>query len=236
MSGLRPRHASTIAVLIAALGGAAVAATATAVSGPARPVAVAGIATPDQIVVTTPRPSPRQADPPPTPATTALPTTTSQPTTSAPPPPSTTTPTLTTTTGTPPPTTTATKPPPGPTGIAAQVLDLVNAERSRAGCAAARLESRLVDAAAGHSGDMARRGYLSHTTPEGVTFDVRIRQAGYPKPGAENIARGQRTAEQVMNSWMNSPGHRRNILDCSLIAMGIALDTNGFYWTQTFGR
>ena len=61
---------------------------------------------------------------------------------------------------------------------------------------------------------MAARNYFSHTTPEGVTFDQRIKTAGYPQPGAENIAKGQRSAQQVMNDWMGSDGHRRNIENC----------------------
>ena len=71
---------------------------------------------------------------------------------------------------------------------------------------------------------MAARDYFSHTTPEGVTFDQRIKNAGYP-PGAENIARGQRTAESVMSSWMGSEGHRRNIENCRLTTIGVGLNT-----------
>jgi uncharacterized protein YkwD len=82
---------------------------------------------------------------------------------------------------------------------------------------------------------MAQRKYFSHTTPEGVTFDQRIRAAGYSKPAAENIAQGQRSAEQVMQSWMQSKGHRDNILNCDYNTIGVAVDTNGWYWTQDFG-
>jgi uncharacterized protein YkwD len=116
-----------------------------------------------------------------------------------------------------------------------QVVALVNQNRAQAGCAPLRVDSKLTKAAADHSSDMARRDYFSHTTPEGVTFDQRIKAAGYAQPGAENIAAGQRSAEEVMNAWMNSPGHRANILNCQLSAIGVGLDTNGWYWTQDFG-
>lgn len=97
------------------------------------------------------------------------------------------------------------------------------------------VDNRLVTAAQQHSDDMARRGYISHTTPEGVTFDERISRAGYPAPAAENIAKGPRSAERVVALWMNSPGHRANILNCAFTAIGVGVATDGWYWTQTFG-
>jgi len=83
----------------------------------------------------------------------------------------------------------------------------------------------LATAAQQHSDDMANRNYFSHTTPEGVTFDKRENNAGYPSPGGENIAQGQTTAQQVMTDWMNSPGHRANILNCTFAAIGIGVNT-----------
>jgi uncharacterized protein YkwD len=97
------------------------------------------------------------------------------------------------------------------------------------------VDDRLTASAQKHSTDMANRDYFSHTTPEGVTFDQRIKAAGYPRPGAENIAKGQRSAEDVMESWMRSDGHRRNILNCDYTKIGVGVDTNGFLWTQNFG-
>lgn len=111
----------------------------------------------------------------------------------------------------------------------------MNQKRAEEGCAPVSDESHLADAAQGHSDDMSARNYFSHTTPEGVTFDQRIRNAGYSKPGAENIAKGQRTPAQVMDAWMNSSGHRANILNCKLTKIGIGVATNGWYWTQNFG-
>ncbi|MBP2179916.1 CAP domain-containing protein [Amycolatopsis magusensis] len=117
----------------------------------------------------------------------------------------------------------------------AQVVALVNQERAKAGCGAVGIDDRLVKSAQAHSDDMSARNYFSHTTPEGVTFDQRIKKAGYPKPGAENIAKGSTTAEQTMTMWMNSEGHRRNILNCDLTKLGVGVATDGWYWTQNFG-
>ncbi|ANN21484.1 serine protease [Amycolatopsis orientalis] len=119
--------------------------------------------------------------------------------------------------------------------LAGQVIDLVNSERADAGCSPVSNESHLAAAAQGHSDDMSERNYFSHTTPEGVTFDQRIRAAGYDKPGAENIAKGQSTAAKVMEAWMNSEGHRANILNCKLKKIGVGVNTKGMYWTQNFG-
>lgn len=128
---------------------------------------------------------------------------------------------------------------PGPVAAAeAQVVVLVNQERAAVGCPALSVDSRLTAAARGHSADMAARGYFSHETPEGVSFSARITQAGYRwSAAAENIAAGQRDAAAVMRAWMNSDGHRRNILNCSLRHIGVGLvysANNRPYWTQDF--
>jgi uncharacterized protein YkwD len=121
-------------------------------------------------------------------------------------------------------------------GEAAKVVTLVNQARASQGsCAPLRVDDRLNTSAQRHAADMAKRRYFSHVTPESVTFAERILDAGYQRPGAENIARGQRSAQEVMNSWMTSQGHRENILNCELTTIGIGLDTNGFYWVQNFG-
>ncbi|WP_344883656.1 CAP domain-containing protein [Allokutzneria multivorans] len=113
---------------------------------------------------------------------------------------------------------------------------MVNQARAEAGCSALRIDERLANAAQRHSSDMAERNYFSHTSPDGASFDDRARAAGYPRPGGENIAKGQRSAEQVMESWMQSSGHRANILNCRFTALGVGLDTRGWVWTQVFGR
>lgn len=130
-------------------------------------------------------------------------------------------------------------PPPDDNAAAeAAVVALVNQERASVGCQPLALDDRLVAAARGHSADMAVRGYLSHTTPEGVEFATRITNAGYEWSGAgENIAKGQRTAAEVMDAWMGSPGHRSNILNCGFqhIGVGLAYDSgNTAIWTQDF--
>jgi uncharacterized protein YkwD len=158
--------------------------------------------------------------PPTTTTTTSVPTTTTA---------------VTTTTRQPPVTTTTTQPVPPPSQTQT-VIQLVNAARADAGCKALTEDSRLDRAAQDHSDDMGGGHYFSHTTPAGVTFDKREEAAGYPSPGGENIAMGQRSAQQVMKDWMNSSGHRANILNCDFVAIGVGLDTNGWYWTQDFGR
>jgi uncharacterized protein YkwD len=130
---------------------------------------------------------------------------------------------------------TTTTPTPPPSQIQ-QVFTLVNQARAQAGCKPLADNPHLDTAAQQHSDDMASRAYFSHTTPEGVTFDKREIAAGYPTPGGENIAQGQTSAQQVMTDWMNSPGHRANILNCAFVAIGIGLNTHRWDWTQDFGR
>jgi uncharacterized protein YkwD len=138
---------------------------------------------------------------------------------------------------TPVPTTSPTAPPGSSRVEAAEVLRLVNVERAAANCAPVTADSRLDAAAQGHSADMAERGYFSHTTPDGVDFATRITRAGYTWSGAgENIAKGQRTPADVMTAWMNSSGHRANILNCRFQHLGVGLAYEGKtpIWTQNF--
>jgi uncharacterized protein YkwD len=135
----------------------------------------------------------------------------------------------------------AAKPPPEPTGLTpaeAEVFMLVNAERAKVGCAPLTVDARLVTAARRHSADMAARGYFDHTTPDGVEFATRITNAGYRwSMAGENIAKGQPTAASVMRAWMNSPGHRANILNCKYRNIGIGLAYSPGHdpvWTQDF--
>jgi uncharacterized protein YkwD len=102
-----------------------------------------------------------------------------------------------------------------------------------------RVDDRLVAAARGHSADMAARDYFEHESPEGEGPGERAAAEGYSDWSGENIARGQPTAEAVVAAWMDSQGHRRNILDCDSKATGVgAVDSGerGIYWTQMFGR
>lgn len=146
-----------------------------------------------------------------------------------------TTRTLPTPSRTPRPTTTAAT---APTGVAGQILTLVNAQRAKVGCKAVRLDPRLTAAAAGHAQDMAAHDYFGHTSRDGRTFVDRITAAGYPVPRSENIAAGQPTVAAVMDDWMGSAGHRANILNCTAVAMGAASargGSYGIYWVQDFG-
>lgn len=123
--------------------------------------------------------------------------------------------------------------------MAREVLSLVNTERARAGCPAAHWDTRLAEAARLHSVDMAARDYFSHTSLDGRSPWDRIRAQGYQYGSAENIAAGQRSAAAVMSAWMNSSGHRANILACANVAMGVGVargGSYGIYWTQDFGR
>lgn len=126
-------------------------------------------------------------------------------------------------------------PTPGIPAEAQQVVDLVNQERASAGCGALAVDSRLTSAAQGHASDMAERDYFSHESPEGTTFVDRANAAGYPSPGGENIAKGQTSAAQVMDDWMNSSSHRANILNCDFTTIGVGVDENDWTWVQVFG-
>ncbi|MFE9647499.1 sigma-70 family RNA polymerase sigma factor [Streptomyces sp. NPDC006365] len=118
---------------------------------------------------------------------------------------------------------------------AAQVLALVNTEREKAGCQPVKRDDRLARAAQLHSEDMSTNQYFDHTSLDGRSFVDRAAAQGHPSPGAENIARGQSTPEAVMDSWMNSQGHRENILNCSLATMGLGVVDDDWTWTQVFG-
>jgi uncharacterized protein YkwD len=127
------------------------------------------------------------------------------------------------------------------TALEDEVTVLVNRERDEAGCGAVTTDERLRTAARGHSRDMATNDYFDHTAPDGSSFVDRAARADYPRDAAagENIAYGYRTPADVMDGWMNSDGHRRNLLTCShrTIGVGLAYDRGGrAYWTQVFGR
>ncbi len=173
------------------------------------------------------------------PTTTATPTTTSATTTTTTPVPTSSTtpapPTTTTNRPSPPAGPTSTQRPPTSPGQAAQLFQLVNSARDDWGCGPLREDSRLDNAAIAHSEDMANNDYFSHNGPGSTRFDRRIESYGYGSPGGENIAKGQTSAQQVFDDWMNDSGHRNNILNCQFVAMGIGVDTQGWYWTQDFG-
>ncbi|TRV78336.1 sigma-70 family RNA polymerase sigma factor [Streptomyces sp. 130] len=127
---------------------------------------------------------------------------------------------------------------PSPPSDAERVLALVNTERAKEGCSPVSGNDELTTAAQRHSEDMAARDYFSHTSRDGSGPGERITAAGYRwSTYGENIAKGQRTPADVMESWMNSPGHRANILNCSFRELGVGIQDSpgGPVWTQDFG-
>ncbi|SOD69710.1 Uncharacterized conserved protein YkwD, contains CAP (CSP/antigen 5/PR1) domain [Streptomyces sp. 1222.2] len=119
----------------------------------------------------------------------------------------------------------------------AAVLLLVNEERAKAGCSPVAADSDLSRLAETFSKDMALRAFFDHTDPDGADPWDRAAALGITGLGGENIARGQATAEAVMEAWMNSPGHRANILNCDFktLGVGVHLGDGGPWWTQDFG-
>ncbi|MFJ1709504.1 CAP domain-containing protein [Kitasatospora sp. NPDC088346] len=122
-------------------------------------------------------------------------------------------------------------------GFVAQVAQLVNAERAKAGCGPLRLDVKLNAAAQHHSDDMVARHFFDHADPDGRHADSRIEAAGYRWGSwGENIAYGQADPAAVMDAWMHSPGHRANILNCDFkdIGIGVNFGAKGPWWTQVF--
>jgi len=129
-----------------------------------------------------------------------------------------------------------------------QVLALINAQRIAHGCEPLRLEERLEQAAERESRDMVERHFFSHTEPDGTTPGARVRKTGYVyQMIGENIEVNAEMPELAVATWMNSPGHRANILTCAFKETGIAVVSQkddvtvegvpGVYkafWTQVF--
>lgn len=121
--------------------------------------------------------------------------------------------------------------------LEAEVLRLVNEERTKAGCTPVAASSALTGLAGDFSKAMAEGGFFDHTDPSGASPWDRAAKAGITNLGGENIARGQADAAAVMEAWMNSPGHRANILNCDFktLGVGVHLGAGGPWWTQNFG-
>jgi uncharacterized protein YkwD len=121
------------------------------------------------------------------------------------------------------------------------VITLTNLQRAMIGLDPLLPSPALMAAAQTHAEDMAARGYFSHAGLDGSTPATRASAAGYAWIAlGENIAQGQSTPEQVMQSWMTSEGHRSNILNPIFenIGVGYAISprTGNSYWVQLFGR
>ncbi|MGN9762592.1 CAP domain-containing protein [Streptomyces sp. SD31] len=122
---------------------------------------------------------------------------------------------------------------------AAEVVELTNRERAGAGLRPLAVDPVLASAAQEHSADMVARAFYSHTSPEGSQPWDRAAAAGSTRRSiGENIACGQRSPAEVVEGWMNSPGHRANILKRDFTHIGIGFAGGGpagTYWTQLFG-
>jgi uncharacterized protein YkwD len=130
-----------------------------------------------------------------------------------------------------------------PARVRAAMLEEVNAARRKAGAPPLRANPLLDKAAQKHAEDMLARGYFAHESPGGGTVRERAKEAGYDwHEIGENIAEGQFTVGEVMNGWLKSPGHRRNILNPGFGELGTGIvaakGKDGQYrvlWVQTFG-
>lgn len=116
-----------------------------------------------------------------------------------------------------------------------EVVRLVNVERAKAGLPALTEDWQLSRVARYKSQDMRDKGYFSHQSPTyGSPYDM-MRAFGISyRAAGENIAMGQRTPAAVVNAWMNSSGHRANILSKSFTKIGVGYVASGNYWTQMF--
>ncbi|GAB4542542.1 MAG: hypothetical protein Fur002_12970 [Anaerolineales bacterium] len=128
------------------------------------------------------------------------------------------------------------------TSFEAKALELINAERAKAGLPALAYSSQLTAAAQLHSADMACNNYFSHTGLDGSSVADRVSQQGYVwSYVGENIAAGYSTPKDAVNGWMNSPGHKANILSPNYTEIGLGYaygraSAYGMYWTAVFAK
>lgn len=116
-----------------------------------------------------------------------------------------------------------------------KVVDLTNQERAKNGLPALKVDVTLSKMAREKSRDMSANGYFSHTSPTyGSPFDMMKKYGISYRYAGENIAMGQRTPEEVVKAWMNSEGHRKNILSPNFNYIGVGYVAQGNYWTQEF--
>lgn len=118
------------------------------------------------------------------------------------------------------------------------VLKIVNQERSKQGLKALILDKQLNKVAQLKAEDMKKNNYFDHNSPTlGSPFDLMRSQGVSYRTAGENIAAGQQSAQAVMESWMNSSGHRANILNGNYTKLGVGFATGGSYgtyWVQEF--
>lgn len=116
-----------------------------------------------------------------------------------------------------------------------RVVELTNAERAKQGLPALKIDTELSKVARVKSEDMQKNNYFDHNSPTyGSPFDM-MKKFGISYTSAgENIAQGRRTPEEVVQAWMNSAGHRANILNNGFTHIGVGYVESGNYWTQQF--
>jgi uncharacterized protein YkwD len=120
--------------------------------------------------------------------------------------------------------------------VRSTAVTAVNVARVAHGCAPLTLKSKLSKAAQNHADDMANNEFFGHTSSDGTTWGVRIKQAGY-RPGGENLAFGADAATVVVRSWLGSSKQRRTILDCDVTKIGVGYaDLDGGYWVADLGK
>lgn len=116
-----------------------------------------------------------------------------------------------------------------------RVVELTNAERTKQGLPALQIDTELSKVARIKSEDMQKNNYFDHNSPTyGSPFDMMKKFGISYKSAGENIAQGQRTPEEVVQAWMNSAGHRANILNSGFTHIGVGYAESGNYWTQQF--
>lgn len=128
------------------------------------------------------------------------------------------------------------KPSAGVAGVASEVIRITNVQRQAAGLSPVAAHPQLMSAALAHSNDQAAMQRMSHTGSDGSSAGDRITRAGYRwRTWGENVAMGYSSADAAMDGWMNSPGHRANILSSSMVDIGVAAVTGAdgrIYWTM----
>lgn len=120
------------------------------------------------------------------------------------------------------------------TPVAMSFTERLNSERAANGLGSVVPDDRLSRAAQAHARDMVANDTFSHVGANGSSFADRARAAGYGCAAAENIAFGQRSEDEVMDAWMASPGHRRNILLRDAVQFGLGREGN--MWVLVLGR
>ena len=116
-----------------------------------------------------------------------------------------------------------------------QVLVLVNQERAKKGLSPLQMDESVRKVARTKSSDMSKNKYFSHTSPTYGTPFAMLKQFGISyTAAAENIAQGYTSPEAVVKGWMNSEGHKANILNSKYTHIGIGYEASGNYWTQMF--